>query len=72
MSRSGSSAASPAVAIALAAIAFGAGGGTQIGRAAPTQAIVILAAGVLLAVALQSFDTRRPLYGGAASGCSPC
>ncbi|HEX5910749.1 MAG TPA: O-antigen ligase family protein, partial [Thermoleophilaceae bacterium] len=29
---------------------------------------MILAAGVLLAVALQSFDTRRPLYGGTAVG----
>ena len=33
-----SSAASPAVAIALAAVAFGAAGGTQVGRAAPTEA----------------------------------
>ncbi|HYI37224.1 MAG TPA: tetratricopeptide repeat protein [Thermoleophilaceae bacterium] len=63
------SAASPAlVAVALAAIAFGAGGGTQTGRAAPVEAIVILVAGGLLAAALPSFDTRRPLYGGAAIG----
>ena len=61
-----SSSASPAVAIALAAIAFGAAGGTQVGRAAPTEAIVILAAGLLLAAAIPSFDLKRPLYGGTA------
>ena len=61
-----SSAASPAVAIALAAVAFGAAGGTQVGRAAPTEALVILAAGLLLAAAIPSFDLGRPLYGGTA------
>ncbi len=59
-----SSAASPAVAIALAAIAFGAAGGTQVGRAAPTEAIVVLVAGGLLALSIPWFDSRRPLYGG--------
>jgi len=60
-------AASPAlVAVALAAIAFGAAGGTQVGRAAPTEALVILAAGALLAAAIPSFDVSRPLYGGGA------
>lgn len=61
-----SSAASFAVAAALAAVAFGAAGGTQVGRAAPTEAIVVLAAGALLAAAVPSFDLRRPLYGGTA------
>lgn len=61
------SAASPAVvAIALAAIAFGAAGGTQVGRAAPTEAIAILFAGGLLAAAIPSFDASRRLYGGGA------
>ena len=61
------SAASPAlVAVALAAIAFGAAGGAQVGRAAPTEALTILAAGVLLAVAIPSFDLARRLYGGTA------
>ncbi len=61
-------AASPVVAIALGAIAFGAAGGTQIGRAAPTEAIVILAAGALLAAAIPAFDLKRPVHGGATLG----
>ncbi len=61
------SAASPAVvAVALAAIAFGAAGGTQVGRAAPTEALAILVAGGLLAAAIPTFDISRRLYGGTA------
>lgn len=60
------SAASGAVAVALAAIAFGAAGGNQTGRVAPVEIAVIVGAGVLLALALLAYDERRPLYGGLA------
>lgn len=62
------SAASVALAIALGAVAFGAGGGTQTGRVAPTEVLVILVAGALLGAAALFADSERPLYGGAALG----
>ncbi|MGI8749891.1 MAG: O-antigen ligase family protein [Thermoleophilaceae bacterium] len=60
------SAASAVVAVALAAIAFGAGGGNQTGRVAPVEVAVIFIAGLLLALAVPAYDSRRPLFGGLA------
>ena len=60
------SAASAGVAAALAAVAFGAQSGTQIGRVAPIEVALVLGAGLVLAVALPSPGSRRPLYGGMA------
>lgn len=60
------SAANAVIAVALAAIAFGAGGGTQTGRVAPVEVAVTFVAGLLLALALPAWDSRRPLYGGLA------
>lgn len=62
------SAASGGVAIALGAVAFGAGGGTQTGRAAPTEVIVVVVVGALLAAAALFYEQKRPLYGGLALG----
>lgn len=52
------------IAIALGAIAFGAAGGTQTGRAAPVEVAVLVVAGLLLALGLIAHDWRRQLYGG--------
>lgn len=54
------------VAVALGAVAFVAGGGTQVGRVAPVEVVAIIACGALLAWIAVQYEARRPLYGGGA------
>jgi tetratricopeptide (TPR) repeat protein len=65
VSRFHSFAASAALGAALGAIAFGAGAGTHLGRAATTEIAILLVAGVIVAVALLH-PRAGPWYGGPA------
>lgn len=65
MSLSRSFAASAALGAALSAIAFGAGGGTQLGRTTVVQVAMVLVGGTLLALCLLR-NREGPMYGGAA------
>lgn len=64
MPSSRASAASVALGGAIAAIAFGASGGTQLGRTTIVELAIIVVAGLALGVAVLRRD--RPLHGGAA------
>ncbi len=52
------------IGVVLAGVAFGAGGGTQLGRASVTEVVLIVLCGGIVAAAVL-FAPRGPLYGGA-------